>query len=483
MYDVAIIGAGITGTFIARELSRYELDIVILEKDNDISSGATKANTGIVHAGYDAKPNTKMAYFNVKGNPMFDKVCEELDVPFKRNGSLVVGFNEEDMETIEELYERGVKNGVPKLEIIDREKIKELEPNIGKDVVGALYAPTAGIISPWELAIALAENAMDNGAELYLNNEVKDIESTDSGYRIKTNEREIEAKYVINCAGVYADEISQMVGDSSFKITPRSGQYYLLDKAAGEMINTVIFQCPRKFGKGVVVSPTAHGNIIVGPDNEVVPNKEATETTGYRLRMVRETAQKSVEGIPFNKNITNFTGVRAEPDTGDFIIEESKVAKGFINVGGIKSPGLTSSPAIAEYVTGMVKDIAGGLEDKEDFNPKRKKVIRFAELSNEEKAELIKKDPSYGRIICRCETVTEGEIIDCINRNAGATTVDGVKRRTRAGFGRCQGGFCMPRVMEILARELNKDVTDIVKDGTDSYILTGETKEIENGEE
>lgn len=482
MYDIAIIGAGIIGTFIARELSRYNLDIVILEKDNDISSGATKANTGIVHAGYDAKPDTKMAYFNVKGNPMFDKVCEELDVTFKRKGSLVLGFNEEDMETIEELYERGKKNKVPNLEIIDRERIEELEPNIRKDVVRALYAPTAGIISPWELAIGLAENAMDNGAELMLNTEVKAIESMDNGYKIKTNEKEIEAKYIINCAGVYADEISRMVGDNSFKITPRSGQYYLLDKDAGGIMNTVVFQCPRKFGKGVVISPTAHGNIIVGPDNEISPNKDATETTGYRLEMIKQTAQKSIDGIPFNKNITNFTGIRAEPDTGDFIIEESKVAKGFINVGGIKSPGLTSSPAIAEYVVEIVKNISAGLEEKKDFNPRRRKVIRFAELSNEEKAELIKKDPSYGKIICRCETVTEGEIIDCINRNAGATTVDGVKRRTKAGFGRCQGGFCMPRVMEILARELNKDMTDIVKDKTGSYILTGETKEMENEE-
>lgn len=483
MYDVAIIGAGIAGTFIARELSKYKLNTVVIEKENDISSGSTKANTGIVHAGYDAKPGTKMARFNVKGNTMFGNICKELDVPFEKIGSLVVGFDGEDMETIEGLYKRGKKNGVSELEIIDRERIKELEPNIGEEVVGALYAPTAGIVGPWELAIALAENAMDNGVELFLNTKVEDIEEKDGIYKIKTNKKEIEAKYIINCAGVYADEISKMVGEDTFKITPRSGQYYLLDKTAGGIMNTVIFQSPRKFGKGVVVSPTAHGNIIVGPDNEVAKNKDDTETTGHRLRIIRETAEKSIKGIPFNKNITNFTGVRAEPDLGDFIIEEAKEAKGFINVGGIKSPGLTSAPAIAEYVVDILRNIVDDLEEKNDFNPGRKEVIRFEELSDEEKAELIKKEPSYGRIICRCEAITEGEIIDCIKRNAGATTVDGVKRRARPGSGRCQGGFCMPRVMEILSRELNEDITEIVKDGTDSYILTESTKGMENKDE
>lgn len=483
MYDVAIIGAGIAGTFIARELSKYKLNTVVIEKENDISSGSTKANTGIVHAGYDAKPGTKMARFNVKGNTMFGNICKELDVPFEKIGSLVVGFDGEDMETIEGLYKRGKKNGVSELEIIDRERIKELEPNIGEEVVGALYAPTAGIVGPWELAIALAENAMDNGVELFLNTKVEDIEEKDGIYKIKTNKKEIEAKYIINCAGVYADEISKMVGEDTFKITPRSGQYYLLDKTAGGIMNTVIFQSPRKFGKGVVVSPTAHGNIIVGPDNEVAKNKDDTETTGHRLRIIRETAEKSIKGIPFNKNITNFAGVRAEPDLGDFIIEEAKEAKGFINVGGIKSPGLTSAPAIAEYVVDILRNIVDDLEEKNDFNPRRKEVIHFEELSDEEKAELIKKEPSYGRIICRCEAITEGEIIDCIKRNAGATTVDGVKRRARPGSGRCQGGFCMPRVMEILSRELNEDITEIVKDGTDSYILTESTKGMENKDE
>lgn len=478
MYDVAIIGAGIVGTFIARELSRYDLNIVLIERENDISNGCTKANTGIVHAGYDAKPGTNMAKFNVKGNPMFDKVCEELDVPFKRIGSLVLGFDEEDERTIDELYERGQKNGVPQLKILNKEEIEKLEPNIGKEVTKALYAPTAGIIGPWELAIALAENAVDNGVELLLNNEVLNISKLEEGYLVETTEKKLYAKYIINCAGVYADKINSMVSDEKFDIIPKNGQYFVLDKSVGDMVNTVIFQCPKSYGKGVVVTPTVHGNLMIGPDNQIAESKESKETSRDRLNEIKKVARKSIEGIPFGKNITNFTGIRNEPSTGDFIIGEAIDAKGFINVAGIKSPGLTSSPAIAEYVVELLKEISGGLKENKDFNPRRKKVIRFNELSDEEKNELIKKDPRYGRIICRCESITEGEIVDCIHRNAGATTVDGVKKRTRPGTGRCQGGFCSPRVMEILARELNKDMTEIVKDGVDSYILIGQTKEV-----
>lgn len=482
MYDVAIIGAGITGTFIARELSRYKLNIALLEKENDISNGCTKANTGIVHAGYDAKPGSKMAIFNVKGNPMFDKVCEELDVPFKRIGSLVVGFDEEDKITINELYERGQINGVPKLEILDRKRVLEMEPNIGDEVIAALYAPTAGIVGPWELAIALAENAIDNGVELLLNNGVKNITKVEEGYSIDTEQRTLIAKYVINCAGVYSDEMNNMVSNERFEITPRAGQYYVLDKSVGNLTNTTIFECPKPYGKGVVVTPTVHGNMMVGPDNKIVLTKESKETTREGLYDVKSTAGKSVKGIPFNKTITNFTGLRNDPSTGDFIIGEARDAKGFINVAGIKSPGLTSSPAIAEHVVGLIDNIVGGLEEKEDFNPRRRRMIRFEELSDEEKNEIIKRDPRYGRVICRCETITEGEIVDSIHRNAGARTVDGVKRRVRPGSGRCQGGFCSPKVMEILARELEIDITEVVKDTKNSKLLTGSTKEVQEGE-
>lgn len=476
MYDVAIIGTGIMGTFIARELSRFKLDIVLIDKDNDVSNGTTKANSAIVHAGYDAKFGTNKGKFNALGNPIFDKICEELDVPLKRIGSLVVGFNEENMETIKGLYENGVKLGIPGMKILDYKGVKEKEPNINDMVTGALYAPTCGIVGPWELAIALAENAVENGVELLLNNEVKDIRRENGIYRIITHKQEILCRYIINCAGVYADKISNMVSSHYFKITPRRGQYYILDKSAGGIVNTVVFQCPTKLGKGVLVAPTVHGNIIIGPDSENLEDREDLRTTAERLQFVKKSAMRSIPSIPFNKMITSFAGLRAEPSKGDFIIEELKEARGFINVAGIKSPGLASSPAIAEYVVGLVNKIAGGLEERTDFKPTRKGIVHFDSLSDSEKERLIGEDPRYGRIICRCENVTEREIVDAINRNAGATTVDGVKRRVRPATGRCQGGFCGPRVVEILARELGKNINSIVKDGEGSYILTEETK-------
>lgn len=477
MYDIAIIGAGIMGTFIGRELSRYNLKIVLLEKDNDVSNGTTKANSAIIHAGYDAEAGSNKGKFNALGNPMFDKVCEELYVPFKRVGSLVVAFNEEDMNTLKDLYNNGIELGIPGMEIINEDKVREMEPNLSDEIVGALYAPTAGIVSPYELAIALAENAVENGVELRLNNEVLDIKRNKDGYKIVTNEGELAAKYIVNCAGVYADKINNMVASQGFTITPRRGQYYLLDKSAGRTVTRVIFQCPTPMGKGVLITPTVHGNILVGPDSEDIEDKELTETTADRMAYVRESANKACAKIPFNKVITSFSGLRAEASGGDFIIEESNEAKGFINVAGTKSPGLSAAPAIAKYVVELIENMVGNLQEKADFNPRRREVIRFDELSDEEKAEVIKKDWRYGRIICRCENITEGEIVDIIHRKVGATTVDGIKRRARPGMGRCQGGFCGPRVMEILARELGKDISEIVKNSKQSYIITGETKE------
>lgn len=477
MYDVAIVGAGVSGTLIARELSRYNLKTIILEKDNDVSNGTTKANSAIIHSGYDAAFGTNKGKFNALGNPMFDKLCEELDVPFKRIGSLVVAFSDEEMKTIKELYDNGQKLQIPNIEIVNGEKVRAMEPNLSEEIVGALYAPTAGIVNPWELAIAAAENAMENGVELKLNAKVIDISKVDGGYKISTSDGEIEAKYIVNCAGVYADKIHNMVSAPTFEIKPRKGQYYLLDKSAGNLVNSVIFQCPTKMGKGVLITPTVHGNVLVGPDSEDIENKEDLETTMDRMSFIRTSATKACNNIPFNQVITSFAGLRAEPTGGDFIIEESKDAKGFINVAGIKSPGLSASPAIAEYVTEIIEGIEGKLNKKNDFNPIRREVIRFEELSNEEKAEMIKKDPRYGRIICRCENITEGEIVDVIHRKAGATTVDGVKRRIRPGMGRCQGGFCGPRVMEIIARELGINISEVVKSEKNSEIITSETKD------
>ena len=476
MYDVTIIGAGIIGNFIARELSKYDLKVLLLDKENDVANGTTKANSAIVHAGYDAEPNSLKARFNVEGNRMMEQICKELDVPFKRIGSLVVAFNEEEIETVKGIYEKGLKNGVPNIRIILKDELLEMEPNINPEAVGALYAPTGGIVGPWELAIALAENAVENGVELRLNTEVQNIEKQDNGYKIYTNDGEIDSKYVVNSAGVYADRIHNMVAEPTFTLTPRRGQYYLLDKSAGTLVNRVIFQSPSKISKGVVVLPTVHGNLLVGPDAEDIDDRDNKYTSDDRLDFVKDRAKKTSDKIPFNMVITSFAGLRASPSTGDFIVEEVEGAKGFIDVAGIESPGLSASPAIGDFVANLLKEIDGNFIENEDFNPIRREMIHFMELSQEEKSRLIKEDPRYGRIICRCENITEGEIVDAIHRKVGGTSVDGIKRRTRAGMGRCQGGFCQPRVIEILARELGKGLTEIVKDGPNSNIAIGETK-------
>lgn len=477
MYDIAIIGAGIIGCSIARELSRYNLKTVLIEKNHDVSDGTTKGNSAIIHAGYDAKPGTLKAKFNAPGNLMYDKMCEELDVPFKRVGSLVVAFSEDEMKTLHKLYKQGLANGVPDMEIIDSKRVHEIDKNLSDEIVGALYACTGGIVGPMELAIALAENAVENGVELLLDSEVIHIEKVEKGYRIVMNEKELTTNYIVNCAGVNSDVINNMVAAPGFKILPRRGQYSIFDKSIGNFVNTVVFQCPSEFGKGVLISPTVHGNIYVGPDAEDLNDKEATQTTAEGLEYIWNAASRSSKLLPKNTTITAFAGIRARSSTDDFVIEESKDAPGFINAAGIESPGLSSAPAIAVYVADLIRGIIGEVEDNKNFNPIRRRVTRFMELSDEEKHEIIKKDPRYGRIICRCESVTEGEIVDAIHRKAGARTLDGVKKRVRPGTGRCQGGFCGPRVMEILARELNMDIKDVVKNSKESYILTGPTKE------
>lgn len=486
MYDVTIIGAGIAGTFIGRELSRYQLHILIIDRENDIGNETTAANSAIVHAGYDAKSTQWKGKLNAPGNAMYDQICEELDVPFRRCGSLVIGFSDEDERTIQELYENGLRNGVPDMKILEHDEIMDMEPNLNPEVRKALYAPTAGIVSPWELAIALAENAMDNGVELSLETTVTNILKNDWGYTIQTDKGEIQSRYVINCAGVHADTINNMVAEPYFKIHPRKGNYYVLDKGLS-IVNHVIFQCPTEKGKGVLVTPTIHGNYLVGPDSEYVEDRESTATAARCLEYIKESALLTTDKIPYNKVIRSFAGLRATSDNGDFIIEEAKGAKGFINVAGFESPGLSSVPAAAAYVVKLMNEISGGLIEKDDFQPRRRKVIRFAELTPEEKKALIEQDPAYGKVICRCETVTEAEIVDCIRRNAGAKSVKGVKKRTRPGAGRCQGGFCGPRIVEILARELGIDRKNVPYDSSKSYILTEETKadadEIKAGKE
>jgi len=477
MYDVVVIGAGIIGASVARELAKYDLNVKVLEKENDVANGTTKANSAIVHAGYDPKNGTMMAKVNVKGNEMFEEICNELDVPFERIGSLVLAFNDEDLKTINELYENGTKNGVPNLQILTKEETLKLEPNISPEIAGALHAPTGGIVGPWEYTIALMENAVVNGVRLQLSAEVTSIEKLEDGYTITINDSEkpIYTKYIVNAAGIYADKVHNMVAKPAYTISPRKGQYFVMDKTQGELVKKTIFQCPNEHGKGVLVTPTVHGNLLVGPDSESIISREDFSTTSEQLDFVREKAALSVKNIAFRDSIRNFAGLRAYSERTDFIVEEAEDAKGFIDLAGMKSPALSSAPAIALEAIKLLKD--SGLEFKENKNfIKERKQIVFMELSPERKAEIIKENPSYGRIICRCENITEGEIIDSIRRPVGATTLDGVKKRCRPGMGRCQGGFCGPRVQEILSKELGKNLEEILLDKNNSYIVTSETK-------
>lgn len=490
MYDVIIIGAGVSGSAIARELSRYEWKIGVLERASDICEGTSKANSGIVHAGHDAEPGTLKARLNVRGNQMMEELSKELDFPFKRNGSLVLCFDEKDKSALEALLEKGRKNGVEGLRILEREELLGMEENISDGVAAALYSPMGGIVCPFGLNIALAENACTNGVEFHLNTEVIHIvkpgegrgnNGADSsigckGYRIETNKGVFETKLVINAAGVYADRIHGMVSAKPMHITPRRGEYCLFDKSEGSYVKHTLFQLPTRYGKGVLVTPTVHGNLLAGPTAVDIGNREGVNTTSEGLSDVLKRGSLSVKRLPAGKVITSFAGLRAHEDGGDFIIEEAEDAKGFIDAAGIESPGLTCAPAIGEYVTEIVGKILPA-EKKKNFIPKRKGIPQMTSADEALRKELIKKNPAYANVICRCELVTEGEILEAIHRPLGATTLDGIKRRTRAGMGRCQSGFCAPKTVEILARELGCDIGEITKAGGESVFLTGYDKE------
>ncbi|MDE6276030.1 MAG: NAD(P)/FAD-dependent oxidoreductase [Clostridia bacterium] len=452
MKDIIIIGGGIIGCAVARELCRYQAKVTLLERRSDVSQGTTKANSGIVHAGFDAKPNTLKAKFNLLGNAMFDELAKKLDFPFKRNGALVLCFDKDELGGLKDLYDRGISNGVEGLELLDGEKARELEPNISDKVVGALYAKTSGIVSPYEMCIAYAENAAVNGCQFLFKKEVCSISKDKDKWKVRASDgSSYTADVVINCAGVHADDINNMVCKEKIEIVARKGEYMLYDKSCTNLAKRTIFQMPSKMGKGVLVAPTTHGNIITGPTASDVEDKEGLYTTYDGLG---EVYSKSLVSVPcLNKRlvITQFSGLRAHSVSGDFIIGESS-QKGFYNVAGIESPGLTSAPAIGVHVATEVANILS-LDKKDGFVETRKGIPHFATMSDEERAELIKNNPLYGKIICKCEVVTEGEIVDAINRPVGAKDVDGVKLRTRAGMGKCQSGFCMERVMDILARE------------------------------
>lgn len=475
-YDVVIIGAGVIGGMIARELAAYNLKLCIVEKENDVAMGASKANSGIVHAGFDAKPGTLKARFNVRGSEMMPKVAKELGVKYQNNGSLVIGFSEEDRAVIGELLERGKQNGVKGLKIIEKEELKALEPNISDHAICALYAPTGAIICPYELTIAAVGNAMDNGADLRLNFPVKEIRKADGFYEILSEEQKLEAIYVINAAGVYSDKIAAMVGDTSFEVHPRRGEYLLLDTECGQLVSHTIFGTPTKRGKGILITPTVDGNLLLGPTSVDIEDKENTETTAGGFNTIISQAKKNVADIPFGKTITSFCGLRAVGTTKDFIINSPKA--GFINAAGIESPGLSAAPAIAEYVITLLKNQGAELVKKEDYHPIRRASHAFREAGIEEKNEMIRKDKSFGKIICRCESITEGEILEAIRTNPRARDLDGVKRRTRAQMGRCQGGFCGPQIVELLAKEWGIPYEEVTKSGKGSYVNVGRTKEV-----
>ncbi len=483
MYDVIIIGAGVTGCAIARELSKRKRKVAVLERCTDVCEGTSKANSGIAHAGYDAKPGSMKARMNIRGSQMMEELSKELDFPYRRNGSIVLGFSEDNHEILQDLYDKGIANGVEKLQLLSGDEVRRIEPNLSRQVTEALYAPTGGIVDPFLLTIALAENANVNGVEFFFRTEAEEIERIEeekpekgeSFYRIKTNNGIYETKMVVNAAGVYADVIHNMVSSKKMHITPRRGEYILLDKKTGGFVNATIFQCPTIMGKGVLVTPTAHGNLLLGPTAEDVEDKEGTNTTPEGLEVILARTGLSAEHIPSRQAITSFAGLRAHEDGDDFVIEEVADVPGFFDAAGIESPGLTSAPAIGEYIAELIQEKAPA-PAKEDFVATRQGIPSMALADEEEKKRLIAANPLYGSVVCRCELVTEGEIVDAIHRPLGATTLDGIKRRVRAGMGRCQAGFCTPKQVEILARELGIDQEEITKNGSDSRLLKGKTK-------
>ncbi len=476
IYDVVIIGAGVSGSAVAREVSRYDVSACVLEKCEDVCEGTSKANSAIVHAGFDADEGSLMAKLNVEGNEMMDQLSKDLDIPFKRNGSMVVCVHKEELDGLNVLYERGIKNGVKGLKILSKEEALSMEPNLSENVEGALYAPTGGIVCPFELNIAMAENANVNGVDFRFNTEVEDIKKGEDGlWHLRTNNGEYVSRYVVNAAGVYADKIHNMVSEDKMHIIERRGDYCLLDKEVGGYVSHTIFPQPTKYGKGVLVTPTVHGNLLVGPTAIDLENKEGNNTTAKGLDEVISKASENVKNLPMRNVITSFAGLRAHLEQHEFVIGEVKDAPGFIDCAGIESPGLSASPAIGKMVSELLKDKMG-LKEKENWISTRKGITRTEGLSVDEMNELIKKNPAYGTIVCRCESITEGEILAAIHRPLGARSLDGVKRRTRAGMGRCQAGFCSPRTMEILNRELGLSYEEITKSGGKSNIVLERTK-------
>ena len=475
MYDIVIIGAGVSGCAIARELSRYKADILVVEREEDVCCGTSKANSAIVHAGFDAAHGTLMAKLNVEGSRMMPALAKELDFHYKQNGSLVVCMSEEDRPALNKLYENGVANGVEGLRIVEKDELQKMEPNISDNAVAALYAPTGGIVCPFGLTFAFAENAAKNGAKFQFDTEVLEVAPMDGGWKLHTSKGDIETRVVVNAAGLYSDKFHNQAGGAPMKIIPRRGDYFLLDRTTGGFVKNTIFQLPGKYGKGVLVSPTVHGNTIVGPTAIDIEDKEATATTQAGLDEVREKSGIAVKNLPLRQVITSFAGLRAHEARHEFIIGEAEGAENFIDCAGIESPGLSAAPAIGAFLAESAAYLVSAPINKK-YDSTRPEVYRPNEMTIEERAAFVAEHPLYGNIVCRCEQVTEGEIVDAIHRVPGARSLDGVKRRTRAGMGRCQAGFCSPRVLEILSRELGVPQEQLTKSGGASFPIVGKTR-------
>ncbi|MBQ7267441.1 MAG: NAD(P)/FAD-dependent oxidoreductase [Synergistaceae bacterium] len=479
-YDIVIIGSGITGASIARELSKYKLNIAVIDKASELPSGASRANSSMIHGGFDDKPGTVKAKFCVPGNKLWHKLKDTLDVHLDECGSFVCAFNDDEVKHLELLLQQGKTNGSAGVEIISGEKLREKEPNVSPDIVAALWSPEAGIINNFEAVNAMIESAEINGAKLFLETKATGLLLDEKGSvrGVSTDKGDFLAPVIINAGGVHSGEIASWAGDKSFKIIPTKGEYFLLDRATKGFIHSFLFSCPSKAGKGITVLQTAEGNLMSGPTATEQEDPEDRSTTPEGLAEVLKGARRLVPNFPVNMNITTFAGVRANTESGDFEISALKTPRGFVNVAGIKSPGFTSAPAIAEYVAELLKEELADrvtLTPNEKFIPERRNVPRFLYLDMAERRKLAENDPSYAQIVCRCETVTEGQVLEAIRR--GARTVTAVKMMTRAGTGRCQGGFCCPRVAEILSRELGIPLEEITRHGGKSKLLVGKTKE------
>lgn len=475
-YDVLVVGAGVVGCATAMELGKYALRAAVIEAGEDVCTGTSKANSAIVHAGFDARPGSLMARFNVEGSHAMPHLCERLQVPFRRCGALVLCFDDAGRPGLEELLSRGKKNGVHGLRIVEREELHELEPNVSPAAAAALYAPTSGIVCPFELTCAMAENAVRNGVEFVFDTRVEGISREGGLWRLETPRGVYEAPVVVNAAGLGSAALNNMVSERKIEITPRKGEYMLLDKKVGGLLSRTVFQLPTSMGKGVLVTPTVHGNLLMGPTAVDVDDPAATNTTAAGLESVMQKARKSVPALPGNRTITSFAGLRAhvEQEETDFILGEAEGAPGFLNAVGIESPGLSAAPAIGAFLAESAAYLVSAPVNK-TYDATRPEVYRPNEMTVEERAAFVAEHPLYGNIICRCEQVSEGEIVDAIRRKPGARSLDGVKRRTRAGMGRCQAGFCSPRVLEILSRELDVPQEQLTKSGGVSFPIVGKT--------